>query len=335
MLKNYITTAFRNMFKNRGFSLINITGLAIGMASCLLIFLFVRDELSYDTYHEKSDRIYRLAVDFKMRSQEMATATAGPITAGVLIDLYPEVEDAVRFRSMGDVILQFGDNSFKETRTIYSDPSFFNVFSIPLVSGDEKSALSQPNSLILSRDTAEKYFGNTDPLGKTLRLENRDDYIVTGIYEKIPDNSHFHFNIVFSMSSLEESREPTWMTLNFNTYLLLKEGSDTVVLEKKLENLVLKQVGAEVAKITGIPANFIWASGQFKFRFFLQRLKDIHLHSNLMVELEPNNDIKYVYIFSAIAFFILIIAAINFMNLSTARSAGRAKEVGIRKVLGS
>ncbi|MFC2156783.1 ABC transporter permease [Acidobacteriota bacterium] len=335
MLKNYVTTAFRNMFKNKGFSLINITGLAIGMAACLLIFLFVQDELNYDKYHAKSDRIYRLAVDFKMRSQEMEIATVGPVTAGVLLDLYPEIEDIVRFRSMGDMILEFGNTSFKETKAIYSDPSFFNIFSIPLVSGEEKSALSQPNSLVLSRATAEKYFGNTDPLGKTLRVENREDYIVTGVYEKIPDNSHFHFDIILSMASLEESREQTWMSLNFNTYLLLKNGADTIAFEKKLEDLVLQRVGAEVAQITGVPANYIWASGVFKFRFYLQRLEDIHLHSNLLAELEPNSDIKYVYIFSAIALFILLIAAINFMNLSTARSAGRAKEVGIRKVLGS
>jgi len=335
MFQNYITTALRNVFKNKGFSLINVTGLAIGMAACLLIFLFVQDELSYDAYHEKADQIYRIAVDYKLRSQEFEVATVGPVVAETMISLYPEVEDAVRFRDPGDLIIQYGDISFRESAAVFTDPSFFNVFSIPLIAGDQKTALAEPHSLVLSRKMAEKYFRNDNPLGKTLKVGNRDDYKVTGVIEKIPDNTHFHYDFLLSMASLDESRVPSWLTLNFQTYLLLKPGSDTKVLESKFSELVTKYVGGEIEKITGISAKLAFGSGQFRFQFYLQPLRDIHLHSDLLAELEANSDIKYVYIFSAIALFILIIASINFMNLSTARSAGRAKEVGVRKVLGS
>jgi len=335
MFQNYITTALRNIFKNKGFSLINVTGLAVGMAACLLIFLFVQDELSYDAYHEKADQIYRIAVDYKLRSQEFEVATVGPVVAETMISLYPEVEDAVRFRDPGDLIIQYGDISFRESAAVFTDPSFFNVFSIPLIAGDQKTALAEPHSLVLSRKMAEKYFRNDNPLGKTLKVGNRDDYKVTGVIEKIPDNTHFHYDFLLSMASLDESRVPSWLTLNFQTYLLLKPGSDTKVLESKFSELVTKYVGGEIEKITGISAKLAFGSGQFRFQFYLQPLRDIHLHSDLLAELEANSDIKYVYIFSAIALFILIIASINFMNLSTARSAGRAKEVGVRKVLGS
>ena len=335
MFQNYITTALRNIFKNKGFSLINVTGLAIGMAACLLIFLFVQDELSYDAYHEKADQIYRIAVDYKLRSQEFEVATVGPVVAETMISLYPEVEDAVRFRDPGDLIIQYGDISFRESAAVFTDPSFFNVFSIPLIAGDQKTALAEPHSLVLSRKMAEKYFRNDNPLGKTLKVGNRDDYKVTGVIEKIPDNTHFHYDFLLSLASLDESRVPSWLTLNFQTYLLLKPGSDTKVLESKFSELVTKYVGGEIEKITGISAKLAFGSGQFRFQFYLQPLRDIHLHSDLLAELEANSDIKYVYIFSAIALFILIIASINFMNLSTARSAGRAKEVGVRKVLGS
>ncbi len=335
MFQNYITTALRNIFKNKGFSFINITGLAIGMAACLLIFLFVQDELSYDTYHEKADQIYRIAVDYKLRSQEFEVATVGPVVAETMISIYPEVEDAVRFRDLGDLIIQYGDISLRESAVIFTDSSFFNIFSIPLIAGDQKTALENPHSLVLSQKMAEKYFRNDNPLGKTLKVGNRDDYKVTGVIEKIPDNTHFHYDFLLSLASLDESRMPSWLTLNFQTYLLLKPGSDPKVLESKFSELVTKYVGGEIEKITGISAKFAFGSGQFRFQFYLQPLKNIHLHSDLYAELEANSDIKYVYIFSAIALFILIIASINFMNLSTARSAGRAREVGVRKILGS
>lgn len=335
MFRNYLVTAFRNLFKSRGLSVINIAGLSVGMAACILILMFIRDELSYDTYHEKSDRIYRLAVDYKLRSDEARIATVGASTAAELVSLFPEVENAVRFRVYGDLVVQYEKKSFRESRAVYVDPSFFEIFSVPLIAGDPGAALNEPFSVVLTKETAVKYFGSEDALGKTLLIENRDDYQVTGIIDKIPDNSHFHFDMLMSMSSTEESRTPSWLSLNFQTYLLLKPDADPQALEAKLPDLVFDQVGKQLQKMTGIPPKLIFASGVIRFRFFLQPLRDIHLHSHLMVEFEPNSDIKYIYIFSVIALFILMIASINFVNLATARSAGRAKEVGVRKVLGS
>jgi putative ABC transport system permease protein len=335
MFRNYLMTAFRNLFKSRGFSLINIVGLAVGMASCILILLFVRDELSYDSYHENADRIYRLAVDYKMRSEEARIATASAATAPELVALFPEVEEAVRFRVLGDLVVQHEKKSFREPRAVYVDPSFFAVFSIPLIAGDPETALDEPFSVVLTRESAVKYFGSEDVLGKTLLVESRDDYRITGLIDRIPDNSHFHFDMLLSMSSTEESRAPGWLSLNFQTYLLLRPDADPRALEAKFPDLVFDRVGKQLQKMTGYPPKLIFASGVIRFQFFLQPLRDIHLHSHLLGEFEPNSDANYITIFSLIALFILVIASINFVNLATARSAGRAKEVGVRKVLGS
>ncbi len=217
----------------------------------------------------------------------------------------------------------------------FTDPSFFEIFSLPLLKGDSQTVLKEPNTAVLSRNMAQKLFREADPIGKTLRVENHDDFTVTGIMENIPENSHFHFDILMSLDSLEESRIPGWLTLNFPTYLLLKPDADPTALENKLPELVFDRVGAQLEKVTGMSSQLIFQSGMFRFRFFLQPIREIHLHSHLMLEIEPNSDIKYIYIFTAIALFILVIAAINFINLTTARSAGRAKEIGMRKVLGS
>ena len=335
MFKNYIKTALRNLFQHKGYSLINISGLAIGMATCLLIVLFVHDELSYDSYNENADRIYRVAGSFRWGGRDFDIATGPAPMAKVLIAEYPEVEDAVRFRQRGSLIVQYGENSFKERRVTFADPSLFNVFTIPLLKGNPEAVLSSPNTLILSRDTAEKYFRDEDPIGKILKIDNREDYLVTGVFEEIPDNSHFHFDIILSMSSLAESKDPFWLSMNFQTYILLQKDADPKALESKFEAMLIKYMGPQIERFMGKSMEKLAAEGDLLGEFYLQSLKDIHLHSDLTAEIEPNSDVKYVYIFSAIALFILIIASINFMNLSTARSAGRAKEVGIRKVLGS
>ncbi|MBN1221600.1 MAG: ABC transporter permease [Candidatus Aminicenantes bacterium] len=334
MLKNYIKTALRNIRKQKGYSLINIMGLAIGLASCLLILLYVRHELSYDSYHEHADRIYRVVGSFRLGGVDLAAATAPAPAAKALIEDYPEVEDAVRFRDSGSFIVQYGENSFREQQIVFADPSFFGFFAIPLIKGNSETALTNPNTLIMSRKTAEKYFGNDEPLGKTVRLDNNQDYKVTGVFDSIPSNTHFHFEILLSMPSLEESKEQTWFNNNFNTYILLNEKADWRALEAKFPAMLKKYMGPQVQLILGKTWDEL-IQGDMKAEFFLQPLRDIHLHSDLVAELEPNSDITYVYIFSAIALLVLLIASINFMNLSTARSAGRSKEVGIRKVLGS
>ncbi len=335
MLKNYIKSAVRNLSKRKGYSLINIAGLAIGMASCLLILMFVNDELSYDAFNEKADRIYRVAGSFFYGGRNLDIAVAPPPMAQALIDDFPEVEDAVRFRQRGRFIFRYGDNSYREMRVCYVDPAFFDIFSIPLVKGNPDTALNDPNTLILSRNTAQKYFGDEDPIGKTLRLNDRTDYMVTGVFEEIPGNSHFHFDVFVSMTSLDESKSKLWMSQNFQTYILLREGADPAALEAKFPDMLVKYMGPQIEAFMGKSMEKLAEENELRGEFYLQPLRDIHLHSDLIAEMEPTSDVKYVYIFAAIAFFILIIASINYMNLSTARSAGRAREVGIRKVLGS
>ena len=335
MFKNYFKSALRNILKQKGFSFINITGLAIGMACCLLMLMFVNDELSYDNYNEKADRIYRVAGSFRFGGRDFNLATASAPMAKTLINDYPEIEDAVRFRDRGSFIVKYGDNSFKERKLIFSDPAFFNIFTIPLLEGNPKTALKEPYTLVLSKKAAGKYFGKKNPVGKTLKLDNKDDYKVTGIFDRVPHNSHFHFDVIASLASLKESREQAWLNNNFNTYILLRKNTDPKSLEAKFPEIITKYMGPQIEKLMGKSMVALMKSGDLKASFYLQPLGDIHLHSDLMGELEANSDIKYVYIFSVIALFILIIASINFMNLSTARSAGRAKEVGVRKVLGS
>jgi putative ABC transport system permease protein len=335
MILNYLKTAFRNLFKHLGFSLINIVGLAIGMASCLMILLFVAHETSYDGFNEHADRIHRVCMAARWGGRDFNIAVVQAVAAKTMKAEFPEIEDTVRFRRRGDYIVQYQDHSFREPRVIFADPSFFSVFSIPLLKGDPESALAAPFSAALSRKTAEKYFRDDDPLGKTLRLDNRTDYKVTGIFEEIPDNSHFYFDVMLSMESLEESRDPLWLSQNFQTYLLLRPNADPEALEAKFSQMLEKYMWPQFAGVLGKSVQEIQQSTDMYAKFYLQPLRRIHLHSDLLAELEPNSDVRYIYIFSAIALFVLIIASINFMNLATARSAGRAKEVGIRKVLGS
>ena len=335
MLKNFFKTAFRNLSKHRGYSLLNILGLAIGMACSLLIMMYVQDELSYDRFNENADQLHRINMFFRRGGREGNIAVAPAAAAADMTAVFPEVLDAVRFRQRGSYILRHGDNSFKEERTVFADESFFRIFSIPLLMGDPSTALKQPNTLVLSRTTANKIFGAEDPVGKLLKLDNRENYMVTGVYEDIPHNSHFHFDVIMAMAGLEESRDTTWLSQNFQTYLLLAENTDIPALEEKLPDLLLEKMGPAVQKVTGMSIEDMMERGEILLEMSLQPLLDIHLHSDMEGELEATSDIKYVYIFGAIAIFILIIASINFMNLATARASGRAKEVGIRKVLGS
>ena len=335
MLNNYFKIAVRNLVKQKGFSLLNIFGLAIGMACSLLILMYVQDELSYDRFYENSDRIHRIKMNFRMGGREGKIAVAAAATAADMKAEFPEILDTVRFRNRGSYILRYGDNSFKERRTIFADASFFRMFSVPMLSGDPATALNQPNTLCLSKSTAVKIFGSDDPIGKLLKVDNEDDYLVTGVYQDIRPNSHFHFDVMLSMAGLEESKDTTWLSQNFQTYLLLAENTDIRALEAKFPALLAEKMGPGVQKVTGLSLEKLMESGEIYLDMKLQPLLEIHLHSDLEGEMEATSDIKYIYIFTAIALFILLIAAINFMNLATARASGRAKEVGIRKVLGS
>jgi putative ABC transport system permease protein len=335
MFKSYLTIAIRNLWRNKRFSAINIFGLALGIATCLLIMLFVQHELSYDRYNVKADRIFRVVFRGTMEGGEIKEANVMPPVAQTLKKDYPEVLEATRIRPYGIPRITYGTKMFKEGEIAFVDSNFFQVFTLPLVRGDAKTALLQPNTVVISRSVAQKYFGDQDPIGKVLEFKDNNAALkVTGVIDKVPANSHFRFDLFASMSTLPEAREPSWMASNFYTYLVLPAGYDYKKLEARLPRVVEKYIGPQLLKAMGITLAQFNQKGN-KIGFFLQPLTDIHLHSDLTGDMQPYGDIRYVYIFSAVAIFMLLIACINFMNLSTAGASKRAREVGIRKVMGS
>ena len=319
MLKNYLIIALRNLRRHRAFSFINIAGLAVGMACALLILLYVQDELSYDQYHVNKDRMYRLVTGSGSDTYEAIAKVSGAWGAALLEDL-PDVEQVVRFRFMGPALVSRGDTRFYEIGAFYVDPSVFEVFSFSLVAGDPQTALSQPNSIVLTRSIAKRYFGEEDPLGQTLTFDSQRAWTVTGVMEDVPATSHFTFPFLVSNLSEPDSLRYDWVRNQHYTYLLLDENASPEAVEAKIPAVLTKYIGDEAAA---------------GFTPFLQPITRIHLHSNLFREMAANGNVAYVYIFSLVAFFIVLIACINFMNLTTARSVRRAKEVGVRKASGA
>ncbi len=335
MLKNYFKIAFRTFWRNRAFSAINISGLAIGMATCLIIMLFVHNELSYDRYNKKADRMVRVIFRGSAEGGKMDEANVMPPVAQALLHDYPEVEEATRLHQAGKSIVKFADKTFKEESIAFADSNFFQVFTLPLIRGDAATALLQPNTLVITRAIAQKYFDGEDPIGKVLRFQNwNTDFKITGVIDKVPVNSHFHFDFFISMAGMQEARSDSWLTSGFNTYLVLKPGYDYKKLDAKLPGAVAKYMGPQILQGMGMTLTQFRQKGN-DVGLYLQPLTDIHLHSDCTNDLEAGGDIRYVYISAAIALFMLLIACINFMNLSTAGAIRRAREVGIRKVLGS
>ncbi len=339
MFKNYFKVALRTLMRNKGYTLITLSSLAIGIAACLLSFLYIQDELTYDRYNDKAERIVRITTQIFREGKELNIVGVGAPVAKTMMDEFPEVENAVRFREEGSVKINIGATVFREKKVVYSDPQFFDVFSVPLLKGDRKTVLTNPQTVVLSQTKAEKYFGTADPVGKVLRIDDKEDWHVSGVFADIPRTSHFHFDFIASFFTLDLAKDPTtsmWNSLNFQTYLLLRRGASARNLEKKLPLLFQTHVGPEIKQLTGISMEEFMAKAKMKLNYSLQPLTAIHLHSNYDGgEFEPNGDISYIFLFSAVSFFILILAVINFINLSTARSISRAKEVGLRKVLGS
>ena len=299
----------------------------------MLILVYVTNELNYDKHHEKADRIYRVAteIDFNGQYFHMPNSPA-PLAAAVVAD-YPEVEASVRLRSAGRFLVRYEDETFREEKVLYADSSIFTIFDIPLVKGT-REALYRPNTIVIDTEIAEKIFGNEDPMGKTLTLDNKTDVEVTGVFEKMPVNSHFHAELIISMSTLEHSKHTQWLSNNYIAYILLEPSASAQELEAKFPGMIEKYIGPQISMALDLSMDQFYGSGN-KYTYSLQPLTDIHLYSKLENELEANGDITYVYLFSGIALLILGLACINFMNLSTARSANRAKEVGVRKVMGS
>lgn len=318
MYKNYFKIGWRNLLRNKGYSFINIAGLAVGMACCIFTLLYVRHEQSYDRYHDGGERIYRIVRDdVNNAGQSEPQATTPRAMALTMRNDLPEVEAAATLFQSRQIPMQYGDKLFYEDRVYETDSNLFKVFTFPFVKGSAKEAFATPQSVVITENTAKKYFGAEDPVGKLMRSEN-SEYFVTGIVKDVPDNSHFRFDILIPLRTIEERFNTIWGPPNFYTYIKLKESVDPVSFEIKLAKYAS-------AKYERKPLD----------KFHTQALTNIHLHSKLKRELEANGDAAVIRIVTTIAVFIIFMAGINYINLATARSTGRAKEVGIRKTSGA
>jgi putative ABC transport system permease protein len=340
MIQSYLKLAFRNLQKNGLYSFLNITGLAIGIAACLLIVLYVAHELSYDRWNPNAERIVRPVGDIKFGGMHHELAVVGSIVGPDAAKDLPEVQAWCRFRDYGSYLVKRdgeGQQNSREEDVLTTDSTFFELFPLKILEGDAVRCLAQPKTVAISRSRAGKYFSSPQmALGQILVLENEERWQVTAVYEDMPVNSHFRADFLLAMNGNEEVKTdpPFWATNNnFHTYLLLRKGVDPKAFEKKFAALSAEKISIVAQQLLGTTIAELEKTGQYA-RYYLQNLTEIHLHSDLFPELAPNGNIRYVWIFSAIAAFILLIACINFMNLATARSAGRAKEVGMRKVLG-
>lgn len=326
MLRNYFKIAIRQFGRNKGFSFINIMGLAIGIAVSIIGFLYVLNELSYDSFHEKSDRIHRIAVDGLSGTTEIYQTYTAAAYAQPLYNDFPEIEKIARIASW-DFQFTFGENSFIEKEVFITDSTFFDVFTIPIVRGQKDRLLSQANTAVITESTAKKFFGEDDPINQVITADS-SSYRIVAVVEDMPQNSHFHFTVAVSLISFDGFyNNPSWWSNNFLTYLLLNENADYKKVESRFPAFIDKYLYE--GQYSELAAN------GSKWEIYLQPLNSIHLNSNLRGEFEANGKKEYVYIFLIVSVFILIIACINFINLSTARTEKRAKEVGVKKVVGS
>lgn len=332
-MKSFFNQFFRIIRRNRLFTFLNISGLAVGMASFVIIVLWISDELTYDQFHEHADQIVRVKAFFKLNGvEEYAPYCPAPLAEAAVRD-FPEVISAVRLRYNGGFIVEYEDKVFNEPKFIFADSTFFKVFSFRLLKGDPDEVLKVRNTLAISESAAKKYFGDDDPIGKMLKLDNRSEGEVTGVFEDMPSASHLQFDFVVSLHTRDEANNGMWLSNNFHTYFLLAPNVNAKDFEPKLENIVEKYVSEEVAVALGMSWSDIKESGT-SLSYYLMNMTDIHLRSDMEGEFEAGGSIAAVRIFGIIALFIIILACINFTNLSTARSLTRLKEVGVRKTYG-
>ena len=339
MLRNYLVIALRNVRKHKGYAVLNISGLALGIACFLLILLYVQDERAYDRFYEQADQIYRVAIhEVTPTSDAWYPLTPFPLAATLAAD-YPEVLHATRVRTRRSYAVQYEDHLFDEARIHRADSNFFEVFRLPFIHGDPKTALQELSSVVITASIAKKYFGDDDPMGKVLDVKDgitrSTPYTVTGVIEDLPAQTHFHFDLLMSWYRAGEARRlrQGWFGYGVYTYFVLDERRRPEDLEARFPDMLMQYGGPQFAE-HGLSFEEHLAAGN-GYHYILQPLTDIHLHSNMGWEIEPNGNITYVYLFAAIALFILLIACVNYMNLATARSALRAREIGVRKVMGS
>ncbi len=323
MIKNYLKIALRNFQKHKGYSFLNIAGFSIGIACCLLILIYVRHELSYDKHHQDVERIYRIAQDIRTKTANRIFACVSPMVAPTLKADYPQVEYAARIIPARSRLVRREATFFYEDRFMYADQELLDLLTFQFIQGNPQEALTRPNTLLISQRMAHKYFGNVEPLGKTLEI-NQENYEITGVVADSPENTHIKYDLIASLGTLKDWNEMSnWYSTMFFTYLKLKPNVDVEEFFSQVSRLADKYVGEQLDN---------WGT---VFHYFLQPLSSIHLHSHISYDLEPPGNPVYIMIFSFVGLFILLIACLNFMNLSTARAANRAKEVGLRKVVGA
>jgi putative ABC transport system permease protein len=335
MFTNLIKHSINSFKRQRSYIIINILGLSIGIACSLLIALYVINEASYDQFNVKKDRIFRTILNGKIGGQEVTTSSSPAIMGPTMLKEFPEIEDYLRMNGRGPTVIEYNKQTFTEEHIVEADSSFFNFFSIPVLKGDLKSLLNAPHKVVLSETAAKRIFGNENPIDKPIKIGTDTlRYIVTGVMADIPQNTHFEANVLTSFITNQRSKSPTWMNNSFSTYFLLKPNTSYKTVDAKYPELLKKYVGPEIQQYTGISLDDFIAKGN-KYRFYLQKLSDIHLNTSIQQDFKASVDPKYLKIFGSIAILIVLIAAINFMNLSTAQASRRAKEVGIKKVAGS
>jgi putative ABC transport system permease protein len=335
MFNNLIKHSLRSFKRQRAYIIINVLGLSIGIACSLLISIYVLNEASYDRFNVKKDRIFRVILNGKIGGQEITYATSPAIMGPTLVKEFPEIEAFCRMTKKGPSVVEYMTKAFTDDKIIEADSSFFDFFSIPVLKGDPKNLLNAPYRVVLSESTAKRIFGNENPIDKPVKIgSDTVRYIVTGVMGDVPTNSHFDASMLTSFMTNPRAKNPIWMNNSFSTYFLLKPNASYKSVDAKYPELLIKYVGPEVEKYMGISLSEFSKKGN-KYRFFLQNIRDAHLDPSIQQEFKAASDPKYLKIFGAIAILIVLIASINFMNLSTAQSAKRAKEVGIKKIGGS
>jgi len=338
MFKNHLKIAWRSLKRQPFFTFLNIFGLAIGMAAGLLIALYIYDEMSYDKMFADADRIYRVDMDIKFGGAESKSSETSPPMAAALQNDFSQIETTVRFRTQGGMLVRKSgtEENTKELYTTFVDSTFFNMFGIKLLAGDEKTALTKPNTLVLTKTAAKKHFGESNAIGQNLLLNNTDTYTVTGVIDDLPKNSMLrNFSVFMAMTGYADSKTNNWGSNNYFTFIKLIPTANIGDLQTPLQGMLEKYMLPWAQQyFPGMTAESFAASGNY-INYHTMPLTDIHLYSNKNTELSVNNSIQNVYILSFIALFLIVLASVNFMNLSTAHSLNRAKEVGIRKTLGS